>query len=672
MFKCEFETGQTIVAEGDIGQSIFIIKSGTVRCCKGNSEIRQLGFKDYFGESSILFDSNRSMSIIANERTICYQISRSALVENLGVDYKKVILNSIAKEAFRNSKYMKTFANENYYNIVSGNREIKVFEDKEKIPFGGGRDNRKLFYVLLSGNFVSEKVVVANRGELYGDIYIKAKTSQSDVYAQGECQVLEYDWELIVPNIKVNIEKRKILSLFNRINNLKKIQIFHHTSEGRLIEIGKIMKKEKFEPGSVVFKEGDMGNTLYLIKKGKVKVYKSEKFIREICENNCFGEISLLISEPRTATVIAETNVTTYTLTKDNFNSFIDKHMLDYLARKLQFQDTFHQTLDDLYFIKALGKGKFGNVSLVHNHKYLYAIKAVSRESAERQKILTRYLSQERTVLLKLDHPFIMKLVNTFKNDEYVFFLLEYINGKCLNKFLSANNARCYNNVNAIKFYMSILLLILNYLNSKKICHRDLKPENIVLDEKGYLKLIDFGTSKELTDFTNTITGTPHYIAPEVLLGKGYGFSCDYWSIGVIGHLIFYSAFPFGRNAKDPIDIYREVMKKELILPKGDTHVNHLISSLLKKKVTERICSLEKAKMLNLFVDYKWNEVVDMSMKAPFIPVTEMINNVKDYNVKYIQYANKMYIDNRDRDTLLSSYEDENEENYNSKWVDSF
>ena len=55
-----------------------------------------------------------------------------------------------------------------------------------------------------------------------------------------------------------------------------------------------------------------------------------------------------------------------------------------------------------------------------------------------------------------------------------------------------------------------------------------------MIDSNGYLKLIDFGTAVCIQNFTSTMTGTPHYISPEVLLGKGYSFSCDYWSVGII------------------------------------------------------------------------------------------------------------------------------------------
>lgn len=81
------------------------------------------------------------------------------------------------------------------------------------------------------------------------------------------------------------------------------------------------------------------------------------------------------------------------------------------------------------------------------------------------------------------------------------------------------------------------MILAVEYLHKKKIVYRDIKPENIIIDEIGYLKLIDMGTAKVLRSEngicrTNTILGTPHYMAPEILKGKGYGLNVDLWSIG--------------------------------------------------------------------------------------------------------------------------------------------
>lgn len=83
------------------------------------------------------------------------------------------------------------------------------------------------------------------------------------------------------------------------------------------------------------------------------------------------------------------------------------------------------------------------------------------------------------------------------------------------------------------------MLLAIEYLHKLNIVYRDIKPENIMIDEKGYLKLIDMGTAKILKskngiNKTFTLLGTPHYMAPEILKGKGYGLQVDLWSVGEI------------------------------------------------------------------------------------------------------------------------------------------
>jgi cGMP-dependent protein kinase len=287
---------------------------------------------------------------------------------------------------------------------------------------------------------------------------------------------------------------------------------------------------------------------------------KDGKVLRCITEGNVFGEISLLLNEYRTATVVAETDVKLYSLSNDDFIVYIDKNMFEFLIKRISLMDDFSTNIEDLFYIKSLGKGKFGQVSLVHNGKNYYAIKAVNQNLVQKQKMLIKYFVDERNILLTLEHPFIMKLVKTMKNKDYIFFLEEYISGTVMSQYL--HNRKEKFNKSEIQFYIGALLLMIDYLNSMKICHRDIKPDNIMIDEKGYPKLIDFGTATVIKDFTSTIIGTPHYMAPEVLLGKGYSFSCDYWSIGIVAYELYYRKYPYGDKAKEPLQVYREILKK--------------------------------------------------------------------------------------------------------------
>ncbi len=82
------------------------------------------------------------------------------------------------------------------------------------------------------------------------------------------------------------------------------------------------------------------------------------------------------------------------------------------------------------------------------------------------------------------------------------------------------------------QFYVASLALVLEFLHERDIAYRDLKPENVLLDGQGYVKVIDFGCAKKLKGRRSfTLVGTPHYISPEVILGKGYGTSTDMWAL---------------------------------------------------------------------------------------------------------------------------------------------
>ena len=84
--------------------------------------------------------------------------------------------------------------------------------------------------------------------------------------------------------------------------------------------------------------------------------------------------------------------------------------------------------------------------------------------------------------------------------------------------------------------------------------------------------MIDLGTAKMLAQEngfrTFTIIGTPHYMAPEVVQGKGYSFGVDIWALGVILYQMVCGKLPYGENLNDPVDIYKEIVKTKLKFPK--------------------------------------------------------------------------------------------------------
>ena len=211
-------------------------------------------------------------------------------------------------------------------------------------------------------------------------------------------------------------------------------------------------------------------------------------------------------------------------------------------------------TLGQLTYLTKLGSGSYGNVSLVKSTKkeFFYAIKNISNKQILYNN-LQYNLDLERGILLRVDHPFIVKLVKTLKDDRFIYFLMDYIKGKEL--FSVIRDIGLLNKTQTL-FYGASIMLAVNYLHQRKFVFRDIKPENVMVLENGYIKIIDFGTAKAIEDKTKTTLGTPHYMAPEMILGKGYSFEVDFWAIAICMYEFICGEVPFGDDLEDTMEIY--------------------------------------------------------------------------------------------------------------------
>ncbi len=129
--------------------------------------------------------------------------------------------------------------------------------------------------------------------------------------------------------------------------------------------------------------------------------------------------------------------------------------------------------------------------------------------------------------------------------------------------------------------------MAIEYLHSLQIVYRDLKPENVMIDDEGYVRLIDLGASKLLQEQggrTFTLTGTPIYMAPEVIEGKGYSYSADLWSLGILLYESLCGPAPYG-DADDPMQILDNIMNKELQFPSSVTGKKNSIFKIKIKKL---------------------------------------------------------------------------------------
>ena len=123
-----------------------------------------------------------------------------------------------------------------------------------------------------------------------------------------------------------------------------------------------------------------------------------------------------------------------------------------------------------------------------------------------------------------------------FQDRDYLYLNMDYLSGGDLRYHLCRKKKRFSENES--KFFISSLLLSLEYLHANNVMHRDIKPENLVLDSNGYLYLTDLGIAKIYNKEKQIIdsSGTPGYMAPEVINNKNHDLSVDYFAIGVMGY----------------------------------------------------------------------------------------------------------------------------------------
>ena len=137
----------------------------------------------------------------------------------------------------------------------------------------------------------------------------------------------------------------------------------------------------------------------------------------------------------------------------------------------------------------------------------------------------------EWEILHQVSHPLIVKGHQKLEDQENSYIVLDKIDGTDLFHLMRKRRLR----PPEINFVVSQVVLVLQYLHSRNIAFRDIKPENIMVERTGYIKLIDFGLSKQLTkQRTYSFCGSPEYMAPEVIRKEGHSLSVDWWGLGVL------------------------------------------------------------------------------------------------------------------------------------------
>lgn len=319
----------------------------------------------------------------------------------------------------------------------------------------------------------------------------------------------------------------------------------------------------------------------------------------------------------------------------------------------------------DFEMITQVGQGGYGQVYLARKKdtKEVCALKILNKKLLFKLNE-TKHVLTERDILTTTRSEWLVKLLYAFQDLQSLYLAMEFVPGGDFRTLLI--NTRCLKSGHA-RFYISEMFCAVNALHDLGYTHRDLKPENFLIDAKGHIKLTDFGlaagtisneriesmkirlekikdlefpafTEKSIEDrrkmynqlrekeinYANSMVGSPDYMALEVLEGKKYDFTVDYWSLGcmLFESLVGYTPFS-GSSTNETYDNLRR-WKQTLRRPRqsdGRAAFSDRTWDLITRLIADpinRLRSLEHVKRMSYFADINFSTL--RSMIPPFTP----------------------------------------------------
>jgi len=337
--------------------------------------------------------------------------------------------------------------------------------------------------------------------------------------------------------------------------------------------------------------------------------------------------------------------------------------------------------ISDFECLSIVGKGAYGKVLQVRkvDTGKIYAMKIITKDSLKSKErnraeferelqerenlrgiinvdksVYKRWLVQstkaERRVLEVVNHPFIVKLHYAFQTADRLCLVMDFINGGELFSYIARE--KVFSEPRA-RFYAAEIILALEYLHEMSIIYRDLKPENILLDDKGHIRLTDFGHSKDehsRNDRAFSMVGSPYYMAPEILLNKGHGKEADWWSLGILVYEMLVGLPPFYQeNTKKayealltkPLEFPENISREAKSMIRGLLHVDsskRLGIGQLDKDINagdEATRIAMKWKDVEWLKPVRWQRLLSMEEDPPFKPRVRDIYDISNFSSNF-------------------------------------
>ena len=694
---------------------VFAIESGKIMLLdKHGKEISTYKPGDIYGVYDIFMDDERGTALrrdskngIENKLSVgedskCFIVSYIAFIEVFGLNYQEQIRKMVYVNMIKKNKYFNAFFSScdvmNVYTLFTV-QEYKKNEIIQNVNEEKENENVKKIKLIVNGHIstlnkqLSSSSLSSSIGRIIGENYLSGKTIKNDYYVDSpkvvclECKWITLKESIIVSDLNMN--------LYTLIEILKNFHFFYGVHESTLIQHAFHFKEASFEENETIIPSTKPNDKVYFIISGKAALIDQKETIKIFTEGNTFGYLTIFLNtEPKWDIISIMNDTHCYYLEKDTYYTLISDAYLNMKLRKMICLSDVDIFPNALYYLNTIYKGTNSKVYLVHNKHCLYTLKAVCIKGVNKTKktdAIVNKVIHEKKAMKYLNHPFMITYVKTLKSNRWCFFIEEFIQGITLQEYIDMGKP--LNDISITKFYGACLFIILDTLYTYSLMHRNIKPHNLIMESTGYIKLIDFSSCKLINKIkpAKTTIGTPYYIAPEVLHGKGYNYKCDYWSVGIMLYVLYYGEYPFGAKATSPEVVYKEIVNKKLTFPNTDVpnkELETLLIGLLKKKEKKRICCIKNIYEIELYSGFNWDRLKRMEMEPPFIPQVVKINQdklLKNYTQPFNEFImNEKVIKNTggvrlDKDIIITSSMGENvlsngkeSKTKDKKWFDMF
>ncbi|XP_064548083.1 cGMP-dependent protein kinase 1 isoform X1 [Drosophila montana] len=423
---------------------------------------------------------------------------------------------------------------------------------------------------------------------------------------------------------------------------LRSAPFLQELEESLLTKVVDLLQRKFYETGSCIVREGEVGNEFFIIRGGTVTIKKKnqagqEQIVAKRKRGDYFGEQALMNADVRQASVYADAPGTeVLKLEREAFISYLGT--IRQLSEKPHAQtnneigrssskgaefdnEHAHIAISDLKKVATLGAGAFGRVDLVTHNSKAFALKIIKKIEVIKQDQIEHVYNEKNVMIKCRDSPFIVQLYRTYRNEKYVYFLMEACMGGDVWTVMSK---RQYFDDKTAKFIAGCVVEAFDFLHAHNFIYRDLKPENLMLSSDGYCKLVDFGFAKYVrpNEKTNTFAGTPEYVAPEIILDRGHDRSVDYWALGILVYELLVGKTPF--RGVNQIKIYQNILSGIDVIhmpsriPKSAQHlIRHLCKQLPAERLGYQRKGIADIKRHSWFDNLDWTRLRQKQLPSP-------------------------------------------------------